>query len=211
MVPVSPVSPTPAPATTPSVNTVSASDQQLDTRLSNLSARIDELKKKLDQTGQELSQINTAPGTAAGTVSIEDRLTKIEQQLAQAEHSTPSLATPATADQTPEGMTSLEKEPAVAAPQEKPHKELKAKHHETRATKTKRSSKKSGKTRATSSRTKWILRAATPDEAWVAKDASSTELHHVRVGENLPGIGRVLDIQQSGDNWIVKGTHGTVR
>ena len=56
----------------------------------------------------------------------------------------------------------------------------------------------------------WILRAATPNEAWVAKSSSSSDLVHVKPGESLAGIGQVQSIRAVGDRWVIEGTEGAV-
>ena len=57
----------------------------------------------------------------------------------------------------------------------------------------------------------WVLRAASPGQAWVATSAVSRDLKQLHVGDSLPGIGRVTAIQQQGDAWLVQGTTGTIR
>lgn len=52
----------------------------------------------------------------------------------------------------------------------------------------------------------YSLRAAQPGVAWVS-DANGT-LQEVRVGDTLPGIGRVNSISQSGGAWSVNGQSG---
>ncbi len=55
-----------------------------------------------------------------------------------------------------------------------------------------------------------MLRAATPEEAWIATSPSSTDLVSVRVGDNLPSLGRVQAIKQIGDRWVVEASQGSV-
>ena len=59
-------------------------------------------------------------------------------------------------------------------------------------------------------RAAWILRAATPDEAWVAKGSETRELRPVHIGDKLPGIGKVVAIRQTGDGWVLEGTSGSI-
>jgi hypothetical protein len=61
------------------------------------------------------------------------------------------------------------------------------------------------------STSQWVLRAATPKEAWVSGDATSAELRHVQVGDDLPGVGIVRSIHQSPSGWEIEGTGGMVR
>jgi len=57
----------------------------------------------------------------------------------------------------------------------------------------------------------WVLRAATPDAAWVSMTRDSMELRRVAVGESLPGLGRVKEIRQSGDAWQLVGETGVLK
>jgi len=59
--------------------------------------------------------------------------------------------------------------------------------------------------------TSWVLRAATPGEAWVSGDATSADLRHVQVGDELPGIGKVKSITQSPNGWEIDGSEATIR
>ena len=178
----------------------------MEARLDALSVRIDELKKGLDQAMQQLGQMNAAPGPAspptAANAALEDRLTKIEQQVEQLQHAPPvasssAPAVPVAAAQMTENTADT---PAVPSPV---HKKPMPKHK-----KAKTAAQKTAKPATTP--VKWVLRAATPDEAWVAKDESSSELHHVRVGDELSGIGHVTAITQTGDSWTIQGSAGTV-
>jgi hypothetical protein len=56
-----------------------------------------------------------------------------------------------------------------------------------------------------------VLRAATPNAAWVAPDANSNELRRVTVGETLPVIGQVKEIRQNAGVWEIVGTSGTLK
>jgi len=59
--------------------------------------------------------------------------------------------------------------------------------------------------------THWVLRAAVPGQAWLSLDATSTDLKQVKVGDSVPGIGKVTAITHMGDNWIVQGSAGTIK
>lgn len=57
----------------------------------------------------------------------------------------------------------------------------------------------------------WVLRAATPNMAWLSPRAGSAELRRVAVGDTVDGIGQVRDIRQEAGRWVVVGTESTVR
>ena len=57
---------------------------------------------------------------------------------------------------------------------------------------------------------KWVLRAAKPGVAWVAKKGSD-DLHMVETGDSLTGIGKITSItQDSYGAWVVRGTKGRI-
>jgi hypothetical protein len=205
------VAPTPAPPT-PATAMPSSSNNSVDARLDALSAHVEDLQKSLAQATQQLSQVSATltANTASPTVSssaVDDRLNKIEQKLMQIQHETVSPPPAMTAD-TSSGMRS---EKTIV------------KTHRHNAAHKKMASVKMRKPKKTANRiveaerekplttTHWVLRAATPDEAWVARDANSPELRHVRVGDNLSGIGTVLGIHQDGNNWVVEGSQGSLQ
>jgi hypothetical protein len=56
----------------------------------------------------------------------------------------------------------------------------------------------------------WVLKAAQPGEAYVARRGQQ-EMFHVTVGDELYGIGRVVSVRQQNGMWIVQGTDGAIR
>ncbi|MCL2468752.1 MAG: hypothetical protein FWF24_00750 [Alphaproteobacteria bacterium] len=49
----------------------------------------------------------------------------------------------------------------------------------------------------------WVLRAATPEAAWVSAGMASQDFRRIRVGEELPGLGKVNQIRQIDGRWEV--------
>lgn len=170
-------------------------------RISALSNRIDDLQKSLSQTTQQLGQINdklatavapTASGQSQPDPALQERLNRLEQKLVQLEQQPKEMAAPVTHH--------------VSVDTILPERSTKHVHHISSHSFTHhKMAAAKGKSNG------WILRAATPDEAWVAKDAKTRELRPVHVGDELGNIGKVTSIQQVGDTWVVQGTHGTVR
>lgn len=193
--PPKPDAPLPVPVVD-AVPDISLSKEVMETRLDRLAGEVDQLKKALDQANQQLSQLGLAGGANGGSSGLEARLAKLEQQMAQ----TRSASAGIRLDDADSPET------AKAKPATKP---------KTVGSSSKKKSRKSSKSaRASAPAPKpqsWVLRAATPTEAWVAASASAVELRHVEVGDQLPGIGRISAIRQSGGSWVVEGTHGTVR
>jgi hypothetical protein len=184
-----------APASSPvSAQTNAAADA----RLAALSARIDDLQKTLGQATQQLGQISdkltvtqtTEPAAVAiqSEQATEERLNKLEQKLLQVEQHQGTHAT---------HVASAE---AVF-----PKRSVKRSTH--KAAHAKASQVKSQPV----SSPKWFLRAATPNEAWVATGSETRDLRPVHVGDELSGVGKVTAIQQVGDGWVIKGSAGVIR
>lgn len=210
-----------------------SANETLEARLTTLAARVDNLQKSLDQTAQQLGQIsnmvaaNQAAPPAGSTPAVEDRLNKIEQQMLELQHdeqtkaaSAPASGAAAEPPSAEEGVETKSAALETPAPLTKPAVKSAVKHstshttvaHHLKHKRTKVAAHKKSHAKVASSHvTHWVLRAATPDEAWVATDAYSPDLHHVAIGDILPGIGRVKAIKQTGDNWEIVGSAGIVK
>jgi intracellular multiplication protein IcmG len=211
------VTPTSAlPTVTPTVPSQQAmpaappSDSSADARIAALTARVEDLQKSLSQANVQLVQVSEKLSTQpqgqppAATAQIEDRLNKVEQQVLQMEHGAAPASSMPTSAATPE--MAMGEEPAVKPATH--HHTASSTHHKTTHHKTAKatshpSSKPAAKT--------WVLRAAMPDEAWVAADTTTAEVRPVHIGDTLPGIGRVTAIRQDGNVWSVVGSGGIIR
>lgn len=183
------------PKPAPVVETVKPADAN---RVAELSARIDDLQKSLGQTTQELGQINqklAVSGAGPANPDLDQRLARLEQKLTQVEQ---ARIAPPKANFEPASLPAPHHE-AVASVFPKHQKKHAASH-------VRHKSEHHG---ATSN--SWVLRAATSDEAWVAKNTATRELRPVHIGDQLAGIGTVTAIRKVGDSWVVQGSHGTVR
>ncbi len=218
--PVTPVTVTAPPASTVSVSVsstaptmlpppsanVTVTNTALETRVNDLSTRMEALKKQMDQANQQLGQLNTTLASASlggnntgGNTALDERLAKIEQQMGK----TASDTTPAvTAMADPTAM-----QPEMS-PSPMPEIKTPVVHrHKTHVVKvTHKPAHRAVHTVAVN----WVLRAATPTDAWVAKNDSTPELHHIRIGDELAGIGHVTAIHQNGDSWVIEGSAGTI-
>jgi len=166
----------------------------IDQRLNALATRMDDLQKTLDQATQQLGQVTNMVAMSAGAPSnkdVQDRLDKLEQEI------TTLHAMPAKTASHEKPMAPA----ALAAPSVKTTLKpvVKKVTHEV---------KPLVKPEAPVS---WVLRAASPGQAWVATSAQAHDLKEVHVGDTLPGIGQVTAIQQEGDNWVVKGSKGMIQ
>jgi len=194
-----------------------ASQTAFETRLKDLASQVEELKKALEQAIQQTTQLaarlentQTASSSGASNTVVDIRLEKIEQQIANLTQQIVVKPKP-----TQEPMTS---EAAIDGGSVSPPIVSKEPKGISRQTTKKPQKHKTKKTYATSEAVsqkskanKWVLRAATPDAAWVSQGADSAELRQVRVGDTLPGIGKVRSIQQTDDRWIIMGSKGSIR
>ncbi|MDR3425749.1 MAG: hypothetical protein P4M13_11885 [Alphaproteobacteria bacterium] len=216
-IPVSPaVAPSPvAAASAPVLSPLAPAalnGESTDSRIETLAARVDKLKNALDQINQQLGQMTSAIATAnvgaSSTPSVkdlQDQIDKLQQQLADLNAKYPEAA-PVTSLR-PESPVLVSK-PSVAASSRHAHKTHKE-HSQTAVSRHVKHVKKAP--REATVENKWVLRAATPGQAWVATSPTSPDLKQLKVGDKLPGIGNITAIQQDGGVWIVQGTKGSVK
>jgi hypothetical protein len=184
----------------------------VDARINTLTASVNDLQKSLEATTQEINKLATmmaatqAMPPVSGQVSpaLEDRLNKIEQSLIQIQHNEIAKPAPAIAAMPESEATSK----VIAKPVS--HKKKPAKHKPVHQ-KTVHYGIPPVSSKPAEVANSWVLRAATPGEAWVAADAHTTELKHVQVGDSLPGIGAIRTIHQTPGGWEIEGTTGTIR
>ncbi len=185
-----------------SVPTSAVSANASPSRIDALTSRIDELQRSLDQANKQLSEVTEAQSamaaSAQGGSAIEDRLNKIEQNMTQLE-SQKAATKKSEAKPSHNGVKKASGQVKLVA---------KHKHPTKKAAVAKAASSSPEQAKVSSS---WVLRAATPNEAWISGDATSADLRHVQVGDSLPGIGKVKAISQSSRGWEVEGTESTVR
>ena len=66
------------------------------------------------------------------------------------------------------------------------------------------------RTTAPSMGVNWQLRSAQPGRAWIAQPGTQ-EMRSIAVGDEVPGLGRILSIAQGADSrWVVRGSMGSV-
>jgi intracellular multiplication protein IcmG len=195
------VAPSPTPAMGPVV--IPPSPNGNDARLTVLSSRIDDLQKVLAQATEQLGQISdklssvqtgavVPAGAASSDPALQERLNKLEQKMLQMEqHRSPRSAS--VEDVYPSKTT------------------IKPKTTHTKAHSGLRRTVVRLAPIVKPASQKWILRAASPEEAWIAKDAQTRELRPVHVGDSVPGVGKITAILQRGDTWSVQATNGVIR
>jgi intracellular multiplication protein IcmG len=192
-----------APVAQQLVQQQAASNAAEDQRISTLTTRIDDLQKALDQATQQLGQVtnmvaSTAGGTSPGSKDLQDRLDRLELQIAQMNHPAPVLTTPAT----------LATETPVTASAPRPVRSFAVHHAAPRTHKVKTLVIEKPLAPASD---QWVLRAAAPGQAWVANSSTSRDLKALHVGDTLPGIGRVTAIKEQDGAWSVQGTKGSIQ
>lgn len=181
-------------ATAPSAQPVPApaaakATEEATQRINALNEQVSSLQKALELANQQISQLNkTLEEKTVAKVPAEKPAKKIKASTAK------TGAVEPVADET---KAAQPVEPA----QEKPAN--------VRKTKAKAVSKVSLTKKAPAK--SWVLRAASPDKAWISENASSTELKEVHIGDTVPEIGKVTSIAAENDAWIVRGTKGQIK
>lgn len=174
----------------------------LDAKLAALQATVNKLEKQV-QTPAPVMPLNLA---ANG--NIDERLSTIEQKIAalsekmeKSRRETKGVVLPQKAVQSTEDASGHVSSPVVS----KKHADLDGvrKSH-------KKHSVKSQAPKAQTKPVQWVLKAATPEAAWIM-DPSKGGLKKVSVGEDVAGIGKVQAINQFGNSWVVLGSKGSIR
>ncbi|WP_301102875.1 hypothetical protein [Propionivibrio sp.] len=206
--PVAPLSPVTPPSTTPAP----ANNAQLDA----LTTKFEDLKKAFDQLSQQNAQL-AARVEASAHAQAPAMDPQLERRMAMLEKKLDILTDRPASIEAPSIMPPTISSAEVAAPHEtaksKPSARTTNKKHATTTKKppaTKRSTTKATAPQPAAPTHAWMLRAATPDAAWIAKDAKATELTKVKVGDNVEGIGQVESITQLGEGWVVVGSKGAI-
>jgi hypothetical protein len=199
--------PQPSPTPAPQAQNQPENQGAIETRLNDLAQQIEALRKNMEQTAQQAGQLagrlETIQGSGGAPSALEGRLDRIEQEingLAQHKEATPQAPVAAVTEPAEEKAF-----PAVS---------LKPRHVASRTRVKKTAHHKEKKQRYAGRKIPgggWVLRAATPDAAWVSKGADSMQLLQIKVGDTLPGVGKVRAIRQSGDGWELVAARGTVR
>lgn len=190
---------------------------EADSRLKGLGEEVERLKKELDSALQQnVDLVKRLESTQGESIENEkqilrERVTQLEQQLAEAKKAAPKSRSTLEAYNN-QGLFVEEAGGGVSAEEQKPMVPKAAKKSPVKKKKeVAQKKKKALSSGAASSPSGWVLRAATPDAAWVSTSSHASELRRVGVGESLPGIGRVVEIRQNGDVWEVVGSSGTLR
>ncbi len=201
----------------PSVNVASAPSVADEARLSLLASRVDDMQKSLQDAAQKLAEISvkiSANQQQQANPDIADRLSKIEQKLTEVEQrAAPAPAPVAVTDSAPNrtaGISQAASGMPTDLSQEPQHKALVHKTHGHKIVQRKKVKTKTVSHKTASPSTHWVLRAASTNQAWVAKDEKTAELRAVHVGDNLPGIGQIQTIAEGEGGWIIQGTTGTI-
>lgn len=176
-------------------------------RLAEMNKKIEALQKSLDEANQKntelLAKIESAAKTPVQTAApsrseaaLQEKISQLESKLAaaqsvKAEAPKVAVATESTAEE-------------VVAKPVKPKPVAKKKPVATKVSK---------KTEAKPAETQQplVLRAATPEAAWVSAGRQTSELKKVSIGDELPGIGKIKKIYQNGERWEIVGDNGVLQ
>ena len=173
-------------------------EAQLQSKVDALSLRLDQVQKALDQANRQLSQVASAEQAQAPNAipDVEQRLARVEHNVSQLQNKSPA-ASSSVRESGDAVVVPHHVKKAVAPKVAK--KTVTAAHH-----------KVAPPAKAPTAEA-WVLRAATPSEAWIASDSTTSDLKHVQVGDVVQGIGRVKSIDQTGSGWEIVGSDATIR
>jgi hypothetical protein len=184
-------------------------------RLKELEAQMGALQKSLTEANEKNAQLVSKLETAAAeAASVKEKIldTKASQASAKVTKEEPIKAETAESKAVEPSVAEVVKEPMKA--ETKPvvqttSTKKKAKKKEAKATTAKAASgKKEEKQKVAEG---WVLRAVTPDSAWIATSPTDPELRQLSVGDDAPGIGIVKEITRKGDAWQVIGEKGVLK
>lgn len=228
--------PAPAPVAAVSPTTPVTTSPDIESRLNTMADKIKSLETALDSATKKNAELVSRMETMGSDSGLEDRLNRLEQRVSEktaapaaapiktsvkthakaakeparkeagAYESTDGIVTDLLPEDQVRDVLSADEQPAKTAT----HAKAKKKVVEKKAKAAKKTASKASKA-ASQAEGSMVLRAATPDAAWVSGDANSHDLQRVTVGESLPGIGKVKAIRQTGDKWEVVGSEGTLR
>ncbi len=178
-------------------------------RLRGMGEEVDALKKELDKALQaNLELVKKLEETQKGDIQAETRtmhekVSQLEQELAEAKAGQMNQKTAKKELNSPVLHENSGLFVTETAPLPKTSKATAKKKKKTKTI--------SYENKRPAPTTPWVLRAATPDAAWVSTSSHAAELRRVAVGESLSGIGKIVEIRQNGDIWEVVGSSGTLR
>lgn len=101
-------------------------------------------------------------------------------------------------------------EQAVEKPRNAPASESKPSKSKSEKTKTASAAPKKQPAQDSGSAAKWVLRSAQSGTAIIAPQGGN-DFVRVAVGDNFPGLGKIVSIAQENGRWVVKGSQGEVR
>ena len=193
-----PVAPdvTPAPAPTPSGNADTAA----------LNMKMDTILSRLTSIEGEVSALKQKPDVSADIAELKSAIATLEEKKASA----PSAKTQSSDSPARAKKAVAAEEPAPVLPEEKPAPQiLGAPDSGPEINPVAEPVAKKSSAKPVKVSTSWVLKGAQPDQATVAK-AGESDSRTVRVGDTLPGIGRITAVEYKDGRWAVIGTQGRI-
>ena len=165
-----------------------------DEALQDMNARLNDLSKQVTAVMQQLAaqqtkeeQTDTVAALEGQIADLEKRLNDLSKLQSAAPKETPKKAEPTPAPQPKKVESAPKVEKTAAAPKPAP----------------------APKKVAAQPAKSWELRGASPGQAYIIEKGTEN-LRTVSVGETVPGIGKITSIAIEGNQWVVRGTQGTV-
>jgi intracellular multiplication protein IcmG len=188
----------PAPAPAAAVAMPSADTSVLETKVSSLENRLNEMDNKLSAIAQAPAANDSRLNSIQTTLErLESRLDDVVTRKAPAvrEVSAPSDG-PSEVSPAPVKRTTARK---AAAPKKAKKEQWDEAYSPSRSTPVAVSSP------ASSGSGGWELRGATPGRATLAR---GNDIREIGVGESVPGLGEITGVAQMNGKWVVQGTQG---
>lgn len=180
-------------ATAPVTTTAPAVNAASEKTVTALEGRIDTLLSRIDQLETELGSIKKDKDTSYE--QIEESVSALREDMQEIKNRPVPKSSPVAA--TASSSTEDDEEPVAEKPKPAVKKAV-----------TKQASSKPTQT-ASSSSTRWELRAAQPGRAWVSRPGER-DMRGIEVGQSLPGIGTITAINYQNGRWTVYGTQGQI-
>ncbi len=152
-------------------------------------------KAKIPNVPAESAAMPVRAQDSAKVEELEQKITDLEKTISQLQQEAvvKETAQEKSVEAKPAEETNTEESAPTAAPPKKNHHRGTAHHNNKHAV-----------------AVKWVLKAAKPGVAWVAKKGSG-DLLMVETGDSLPGVGNVTAIvKSSSGRWVVNGTKGRI-
>jgi len=186
----------PAPAAQVAMPSIVEPGKDIEKRLNAMESKMNDLQKSLENIGIQTAEL--ASLFDKNKAALETKRASKKTSPAPVVQPAPVEPQEAMTEEKPVASNGVAEEEAA-----KPKATVKKKAVSPKKAKAAKAEK------ASNSSAKWVLRAATPEGAWLSQGANAAELRKVEVGETVPGLGKIKAIREKNGVWEVVGTKGS--